>query len=137
MNREQRNIAALQKITGYNNTGVLTNKNGYFMLAYCFRNGNKLSQWFVEYGSFDKIIGAYDMLTVNKDYLNNEIGVIMDVYTILFELHTNRNRVVRIITRINIGDSSLPEANYQNMLVLSDDLPTFYTYNYIDNPYRK
>jgi len=129
--KEEKLMMNLERITGFTTTSTLTSENGYFMLAYCLRNGTKISHWFSQQGSLDFIDGVLLALKETIEYNKIELGFDTTLYTILFTINSDRTKATQVIKEIAIDDQDREGINYENMLTLADNLPPFIVDSFI------
>lgn len=98
----------LEVITGFSTKEHLDYRlnTGNYLLAYAFRNGRILSPWFTTRGSFDKCYGSYISLNESFIYLDEQIGININLFLILYELDAN-NHPLRIIDSIAYNEMLL------------------------------
>ena len=128
MSKQQNFAANLQRITGFRSIGIVSSDDdGYFLLAYCFRNGTRLSQWFSTQGSLDVIDSCFEGIKHLVKYNTYELGFDTELYTILFELSEDKTKAVRVISQVAFvpGDPNRYTEMYYDILTLADDLRPF------------
>jgi hypothetical protein len=103
----------LKRITGFDKTvSTKTDGQGNFALAVCFlENGQNITPWDVEQGTFDYCKGIYMGLHKVQD----SMGLDFVIYTILYKLNSN-NQPIAIVNWIEQGNKT-----YRDWLQIDND----------------